>query len=100
MHGYGDSWFENLNTLGMEYHKQKEARLAQGEATSAMHGYGDSWFENLNGQRVEHERRKSDELERGAHGLHNYGTSWFEHYEPMWEDWRHVKTGKSSENGF
>lgn len=101
MHGYGDSWFENLSVLGMEYHRQKADKKSKSNAspngtTPAMHGYGDAWFENLNHQREDFEHRKSEELERQSHQMHNYGSAWFEHYEGDWEEWKHVHSGKSS----
>ncbi|KIX02917.1 uncharacterized protein Z518_08860 [Rhinocladiella mackenziei CBS 650.93] len=106
MHNYGDSWFENLNALSMEYNRQKAAKSAAKtrsgpvtEAVPAMHGYGDSWFENLNAQREEYEHRKSEELERSAHQMHNYGTDWFEQFEPMWEDWQHTKMDADNVKG-
>ncbi|KAK5279151.1 hypothetical protein LTR20_001544 [Exophiala xenobiotica] len=90
MHGYGESWFENLNKLAVEYAQRSESR--QTKAAPTVHGYGNSWFENLNHQREDFERRMSPQHERQSQQkMHNYGSSWFDKFEPMWEDWQHVK---------
>merc|ERR1711939_762999 len=90
MHGYGESWFENLNKLAVEYIQRSESK--QNKAAPTMHCYGDSWFENLNHQRGDFERRMAPQHERQSQQeMHNYGSSWFDKFEPMWEDWQHVK---------
>ncbi|KIW48132.1 uncharacterized protein PV06_00751 [Exophiala oligosperma] len=109
MHNHGDSWFENLNKLAVEYIERRESRVEKKPvAQSIMHCYGDSWFENLNSQREEFESRKfhdsssspqtqpqQPEQRQSRPEMHNYGSSWFDKFEPMWEDWQHVRKGES-----
>ncbi|KIW20147.1 hypothetical protein PV08_00722 [Exophiala spinifera] len=121
MHNYGDSWFENLNKLAAEYIERRESRQEKkpAQSTTQMHSYGDSWFENLNSQREELERRKShdssicsspssssssspqplqqqqQQQQQVRPEMHNYGSSWFDKFEPMWEDWQHLRKGES-----
>lgn len=100
MHGYGDSWFENLTALAAEYHRQKAEvpKTASTDATTpaVSHGYGDAWFENLNHQREDYEHRKSEEEQRRPHEQHYYGQTWFHNYEQQWAEWKNIHTGKSS----
>jgi hypothetical protein len=100
MHGYGESWFENLMSQAQNYKKPQEQ----------LHNYGDSWFENLHDQYEEYERRKYSSQQQNQQQnqqqqqqqrheqiqKQNYGDTWFEGYEQQWEDWQHVHAGKSS----
>ncbi|RVX74024.1 hypothetical protein B0A52_01855 [Exophiala mesophila] len=89
MHNYGDSWFENLNTLANEYHRQKSEK-------PQSHSYGDDWFENLNHQREELEHKKADESQRQAEQSHFYGQTWFKNYEQQWTEWNQLHTDPST----
>merc|ERR1711939_79968 len=46
MHGYGDSWFENLNHQREDFERRMSSQHER-QSQQEMHNYGSSWFDKF-----------------------------------------------------
>ncbi|EXJ87075.1 hypothetical protein A1O3_04033 [Capronia epimyces CBS 606.96] len=92
MHNYGDSWFENLGSLALEFHQQKQAKSRPESPETAPQAQTQAQAEAAE---ANSEPLPSPTAEVTP-ALHGYGNAWFDKFDSMWEDWQHSKTAKAA----
>ncbi|KAI1617710.1 hypothetical protein EDD37DRAFT_620750 [Exophiala viscosa] len=100
MRSFGDSYFESVNTMTVEYltkKKQSKSTATTPSVESPMRSFGDSYFENVNAMTVEYLTKKKQTKTASRPQLvkmNSYGSSWFDNQASQFEEWQKAKQAR------
>ncbi|KIV85390.1 hypothetical protein PV11_01088 [Exophiala sideris] len=103
MRNFGDSYFETVNTMTVEYltkKKQSKSTATTPSVESPMRSFGDSYFENVNAMTVEYLTKKKQTKTTTSTSrpqlvkMNSYGSEWFDNQASQWEDYKRAKQAR------